>query len=179
MNKKTSLDVKLQYGEQLLKYREVTGLTQREYAEYLKLGQNEIVNAETGKHSLGIDNLEKYAQSFGVPYYVMGNPAIPPPTFDELPKKLKDYIAKVNLEKEKKKAEPQQDIKKVVDEEIPTFLATPKTALAFVEHLKKFGLTATAQNIKTLLISKKRQKLVRVIPAEEWGGEVDQYVLTT
>lgn len=46
-----------------------------------------------------------------------------------------------------------------------------------IDNLKKFDLNTTSQNIETLLTSKKRQKLVRVITASEWGGEIDKYVL--
>lgn len=176
MKNSNSVDVRVQFGEQLLKYRTVTGLTQREYADYLNIGQNDIVNAETGKHSIGNVIQEKYAQSFGVPYYIMGNPNIEPPTYDELPEELKTYIEQVSIGREKKKAEPQQKISSVVDREIPTFLATAKTALEFVNHLKQFGLSSTSQNIKNLLTSKKRSKIVTVIPAEEWGGDVDKYI---
>ena len=169
-----NVDVRIQFGEQLLKYRTVTGLTQREYADYLDVGQNDIVNAETGKHSIGNVIQEKYARSFGVAYYIMANPNIEPPTYDELPEELKAYVEKVKIDRERKKEEPQQKIGVVVDQEIPTFLASPKTALEFVNHLKHLGLTSTSQNVKNLLTSKKRSKIVDVIPAK--GEDDDKYV---
>jgi len=168
------VDRKLEFGKQLIKYREVAGLTQEEYAKFLKLDRKVVHNAESGTHSLGIENLEKHAAAFGVPYYIMGNPNIEPPTYDELPEDLKAYIAQVKIDRERKKEEPQQKIGVVVDQEIPTFLATPKTALEFVNHLKHLGLTSTSQNIKNLLTSKKRSKIVDVIPAK--GEDDDKYV---
>lgn len=91
-------------------------------------------------------------------YYIMANPNIEPPTYDKLPEELKAYIEQVKIDREKKKEEPLQKIGTVVDQEIPTFLATPKTALEFVNHLKHLGLTSTSQNIKNLLTSKNEVK---------------------
>lgn len=174
MNSIELVDRKLEFGKQLIKYREVTGLTQEEYAKFLKLDRKVVHNAESGTHSLGIENLEKHAAAFGVPYYIMGNPNIEPPTYDELPEDLKAYIAQVKIDREKKKEEPQQKIGVVVEREIPTFLASPKTALEFVNHLKQFDLITTSQNIKNLLTSKKRSKIVSIIPAKD--GDTDKYI---
>ena len=169
-----TIDRQKEFGEQLLKYREVTGLTQGEYGKFLGVTQGVVFGIEAGKSSFGIQILEKHAAAFGVPYYIMGNPDIEPPTYDKLPEELKAYIEQVKIDREKKKEEPQQKIGVVVDREIPTFLATPKTALEFVAHLKQFGLTSTSQNIKNLLTSKNRRKTVSVIPAKE--GEGDKYI---
>lgn len=175
-NSNEIIDRKLEFGKQLIKYREVTSLTQEEYSHFVKLARKVVHNAESGTHSLGIENLEKHASAFGVPYYIMGNPNIEPPTYDELPEELKAYIEQVKIDRKKKKAEPQQKISSVVDREIPTFLATAKTALEFVNHLKQLALSSTSQNITNLLTSKKRNKIVTVIPAEQWGGDVDKYI---
>ena len=94
----------------------------------------------------------------------MGNPNIQPPNHDELSKKLKAYLKQVKIERKKKKTEPQQNVSIKLDQEIPTFLASPKIALEFANHLKQFRLTSTSQNIKNLLTSKKRNKIVLSSP---------------
>jgi transcriptional regulator with XRE-family HTH domain len=177
LDKIIEIPAKAQFGIQLDRYINASGLTQEEFASYMQTGAAYIRKILKGKTSVGIDILEKYALFFGVQYYEMCNPKFPIPSFESMPATLRNYVKQMKSERLEKKGTPRQKLAPFVDDVLATnFLKTAKTADEFAEHIK-YKVTTEPGKISVLLTSTKRNKIVRTIPGKEWGGTVNKYIL--
>lgn len=119
------------FGAQLRKYREAIGLTQAEYAEFLGITPKNIVNAELGKHSVGLDNVEKFAKSFGVQPHELLNPAFPVPAIERMPKAIQRTVKAIQQQKDQQDKGYQTGLAKRLHELVAAgFFNRSKTAKA-------------------------------------------------
>ncbi|SEM31738.1 DNA-binding transcriptional regulator, XRE-family HTH domain [bacterium A37T11] len=178
MNKKDS-SIKVQFGERLKLYRESIELTQNEYAKMISSEQSTITDIELGKHNTGIEMIERIAKSFGVTYYEFGNPNFRIPPLKKMPKALQDYLIQVKQDRKIRKKQPRIKLAPYLDNLLGTkFLKTPHTAAEIAIAIKKAeGVIAEPGKITALLTKHPRNKIVRTIPGEEWGGGMNKYVL--
>lgn len=143
----------------------------------MKTDKSYIAKVELGQTNIGIDNIEKFAKFFGVKYYEMVNPTFPIPTYEQMPKRIRDL--KENVKKYKSDAPKGQRIKLApyIDELLKTeFMKEPRTLNEIAEALKNKVVVPT-KKIAVLFSKHPRNKIVRTIPGEVWGGRVNKYVL--
>src|SRR5690554_5610534 len=107
MNKPTT-DVKLLVSKQLKKYREATGLTQKQYAAYHGYQQASVGVLEEGNKNTDIETIQQHAEAFGVMFYELCDPNFPIPSLEKMPLKLQRYVNKVENEELDRKSLPRQ-----------------------------------------------------------------------
>ncbi|SEN20671.1 Helix-turn-helix [bacterium A37T11] len=164
--------VKVLFGNQLLKYIKAAKLNRSLFADYINKPDTQVGKITRGEISVGIENAEEIALYFGVHYYQMGNPDYDVPTFEQMPKALRDYVAEQKQKKvQAKQAQTAKEEKLMKELLASTFLRKPKTAEEIAEKLSS-KIILKPSRVKALLRQKGLKELVKVVP----GGE-GRYVL--
>ncbi|SEM43277.1 Transcriptional regulator, contains XRE-family HTH domain [bacterium A37T11] len=171
------VSAKVLFGKQLMKYRLAAKLSRRKLGEFMGTDGSYIIKIETGEVNLGIDSVGKYAELFGVKIYEFLNPNFTIPSFEQMPehiRHLKDNIKKYKADLPK---QPRTKLAPFLDELLKTkFLKKPRTLTEIADALKA-EVVVPHNKIAVLLGKHPRNKIVRTIPGEEWGGKVNKYVL--
>ncbi|SEN07439.1 Transcriptional regulator, contains XRE-family HTH domain [bacterium A37T11] len=176
-NVEDNLNISSHFGKQLRRFREYTGLTQQQYADYLDLTFTHINNVELGKSSVTIKSMAIISDSFGVAYFNFANPNFPIPPLEKMPAALRKYIKEVKKEKIEKKKQPRVILAPYLDKVLASdLLKTPRSAAEIAAAIEKAECTRIdPAKITGLLSIHPRNKLVRVIPPEKGRGNL--YVL--
>ncbi|SEM85720.1 Transcriptional regulator, contains XRE-family HTH domain [bacterium A37T11] len=168
---------RIQFGKQLKKYRILYKLSQLKLAEAIGTDNSYIAKVEEGKLNVGIDNLHKFAHFFDVKYYELANPYFPLPSGKVIPTSIRDLLERTKKYKADRPKQPRIKLSPFLDELLKSnFLKKPRTLAEITEKLSDKVIVPQSR-IAVLLGKHPRNKLIRVIPGEEWGGRVNKFVL--
>ncbi len=168
---------RVQFGKRLRQYRQIYKLSQEKFAAAMGTKGAYISQVEDGEINIGIDNIEKYASFFGVKYYEMINPYHALPTGTREPSNIRDLKDELKKVKANLPKNPRIKLAPFLDELLATnYLKKPRTIAEIAAALKD-KVVVPHNKITVLLTKHPRNKLIKVIPGEEWGGRVNKYVL--
>ncbi|SEM17536.1 Helix-turn-helix [bacterium A37T11] len=165
------------FAKQLMRYRLAYRLSRTRLAGLVDTNRTYIIKLENAELNVGVDNMEKFSDFFEVKIYEMLNPYFPVQLNDQIAariSKFRDSVKKYAVDKPK---QPRTKLSPFLDELLATpFLKEPRTLAEIAEALA--GKVAAAEGRIAVLLGKHpRNKLVRTLPGEEWGGKVNKYVL--
>jgi len=91
---KTVEQFKIEFGKQIKKYLNASGLSKNDLAKLINSSIKNVTEIINGNVGLNIDKMIKIASIFNVTYYNLANPNFPLPNFTDLDKPTKDLIEK-------------------------------------------------------------------------------------
>lgn len=91
---KTELEYKIEFGKQVKKYLNASGLSENDLAKLLNSSNKNVTDIISGNVGLNIDKMIKIAKIFNVAYYNLANPYFSLPDFSDLNEITKDLIKK-------------------------------------------------------------------------------------
>ncbi|WP_400261301.1 helix-turn-helix domain-containing protein [Sphingobacterium sp. SG20118] len=91
---KTEMEYKVEFGKQVKKYLDASGLSENDLAKLLNSSIKNVTEIISGNVGLTIDKMIKIGSIFNVTYYNLANPNFPLPNFTDLDELTKDLIEK-------------------------------------------------------------------------------------